>query len=101
MTSITTNATQLQIRIDRNLKREAEEVLKEMGITTSQAIKLFLRQIILKKEIPFKIQSHSDLYVQEGPPMSSSLFIDRIRQAEKEYEEGRSIPDHLLKIDLK
>jgi len=47
--------TTLQIRISPDLKESVEEVLNELGITTSQAINLFLTQIALKKEIPFRI----------------------------------------------
>ena len=36
-------------RVQSNVKVEAENVLSVIGITLSQAIDLFLRQVILKK----------------------------------------------------
>jgi DNA-damage-inducible protein J len=42
-------------RIDPELKRETEEVLDEIGLTTSQAITLFFRQISLRKGLPFAV----------------------------------------------
>ena len=36
-------------RVQSNVKEESEKVLSAIGITLSQAIDLFLRQVILKK----------------------------------------------------
>lgn len=44
-------------RVQSNVKVESEKVLSDIGITLSQAIDLFLRQVILKKGLPFKIDS--------------------------------------------
>lgn len=46
----------LQIRIDEKDKMEAESVFDKLGISTSQAIKLFLRQVVLNQGLPFKVQ---------------------------------------------
>ena len=42
-------------RVDPELKRETEEVLKGLGLTTTQAITLFFNQISLRKGLPFAI----------------------------------------------
>lgn len=47
----------LTIRIDPNIKAEADAVLNYLGITTSEAITLFLRQVVLNGGIPFPIQA--------------------------------------------
>ena len=44
-------------RVQSNVKTESEKVLSVIGITLSQAIDLFLRQAILKKGLPFKLDS--------------------------------------------
>ena len=44
-------------RVQSNVKEESEKVLSVIGITLSQAIDLFLRQVILKKGIPYKLDS--------------------------------------------
>ena len=36
------NTATLAVRVDRQLKQEAEEVFRTLGLSTSQAIKLFL-----------------------------------------------------------
>ena len=46
------NAT---IRVDEDLKKEAEAMFEDMGMTFSVAISLFLRQAVREGRIPFDI----------------------------------------------
>ena len=45
-----------QIRIDSNVKTEANELFKELGIDMSSAVNIFLRQCILHGGLPFKVE---------------------------------------------
>jgi len=45
----------VRARIDPELKKEAEEVLSKVGLSTSDAIRLFLEQVRLRQGIPFPI----------------------------------------------
>ncbi|MEW5941388.1 MAG: type II toxin-antitoxin system RelB/DinJ family antitoxin [Chloroflexota bacterium] len=47
--------TMITARVDPKLKRETEKVLKNLGLTTSQAITLFFNQVALRKALPFAI----------------------------------------------
>lgn len=44
------------IRIDEQLKKQSSQVLEGLGISLSGTINIFLRQLILHDEIPFKIE---------------------------------------------
>jgi DNA-damage-inducible protein J len=44
-------------RIDPVVKLEADRVLRSMGITLSDGIRLFLFQVIAEKALPFKIKT--------------------------------------------
>ena len=46
----------INIRIEPELKKEAEETLDYLGLTMAEAIKLFLKQVTLSDSIPFKIE---------------------------------------------
>ena len=37
------------------MKKGAESVLNELGLTMTQAVKLFLKQVIMRKAIPFAV----------------------------------------------
>lgn len=45
----------VRARIDPRLKKGAEEVLEELGLSSAQAINLFYRQIMLRKGLPFDV----------------------------------------------
>jgi len=46
----------LTVRLDPALKKQIERVLNEMGLTPSQAITLFYKQIKFQRRLPFEIQ---------------------------------------------
>lgn len=45
----------IRARIEPNLKKEAEGLLDKMGLSSTQAITIFYRQIILRKRLPFDV----------------------------------------------
>lgn len=45
-----------QIRIDSNVKTEANELFKKLGIDMSSAVNIFLRQCVLRGGLPFKVE---------------------------------------------
>jgi DNA-damage-inducible protein J len=47
--------TNLNIRIDKSVKAEAEALLAELGLTMSTAVNLFVRQTLRQRKIPFEI----------------------------------------------
>ncbi|NIA29148.1 MAG: type II toxin-antitoxin system RelB/DinJ family antitoxin [Actinobacteria bacterium] len=42
----------IQIRIDSDVKNKAQEILKKLNISMSEAISIFLTQVTLNKGIP-------------------------------------------------
>lgn len=50
------NTTMYQFRIDEKEKAETFQILEEMGIKPSQAVRLFFRQIRKTHAIPFPIE---------------------------------------------
>ncbi len=47
----------VRARIDPVVKDEANQILKSMGLTLSDGIRLFLYQVIAEKALPFVIKS--------------------------------------------
>ena len=43
-------------RVEPELKADAEAVLKELGMTTTQAITTFLTQVKIQRGLPFKVE---------------------------------------------
>ena len=45
-----------QIRIDADVKKQANELFSELGLDMSGAINIFLKQCVLRGGIPFKVE---------------------------------------------
>ena len=46
----------LHIRVEPSVKRRAEETLNDLGLSITEAINVFLNQVILHDGIPFEIR---------------------------------------------
>lgn len=60
------------VRIQENIKQQAEQILETIGISRATAIDLFYRQIILNKGIPFSLTIPNSLPAQDD--MSEKTF---------------------------
>jgi DNA-damage-inducible protein J len=49
------NTQTLNVRINKDTKKQAQKVFEEMGLDISSAIKLFLNKVIATESIPFAI----------------------------------------------
>jgi DNA-damage-inducible protein J len=47
------NAT-IQIRTDASVKAQADSIFRQMGMTLSQGLNIFLRQVVVDKGMPFQ-----------------------------------------------
>lgn len=67
--------TVLQTRVDVETKKEAEELFDSLGLDTTTAIRLFLKQSINQQKIPFDIVPPQDNF--------SDQVIAAIEEAKK------------------
>jgi DNA-damage-inducible protein J len=68
----------MTIRIDPEIKSQADNVLRYLGMTTSEAVTIFLRQVILNNGIPFPIKA----------PAYSDETVTALREAESIAKSG-------------
>ncbi len=47
----------LHVRVDDKIKKEAAETLESMGLSVSDAVRLFLRRVVADRAIPFEIKA--------------------------------------------
>ena len=73
----------LYVRMEPELKNQAEEILSSLGLSASTAINMFYRQIVLKRGIPF------DLKLEEPRP----LFLDEMTKEDLDREIQKGIDD--------
>jgi len=48
-------------RIEPATKTEAESILRKLGITPTEAIRIFYRQVVLRQGLPFVVEIPNDL----------------------------------------
>ncbi|NLW69990.1 MAG: type II toxin-antitoxin system RelB/DinJ family antitoxin [Eubacteriaceae bacterium] len=58
--------TNINLRLDKELKAQAEELFAKLGINMTTAFNMFLRQAVREQGIPFKLTAKND--VSEIPP---------------------------------
>ncbi len=78
----------LTVRIDENLKADAEKVLQCLGLTASEAVRLFFAQIRNTRSIPFELK------IGDVP---SEKLESILVEAEKEYKTGKL--EHYNSVD--
>lgn len=47
---------QINVRVDKDLKKDAEDILAKLGVRTTDAIRMFLKQIILTRSLPVELK---------------------------------------------
>lgn len=47
----------IHIRVEPKIKEEVEKILNTLGMTSTEAINIYLRQIIIQSGIPFEIKT--------------------------------------------
>lgn len=69
--------TTINVKTDQELKKQSEKIFQEMGLNMSTAINIFLKTVVRRKEIPFKISLREDYY-------SSKEFEEEMLKLNKE-----------------
>lgn len=52
--------TMIHVRVDEDVKAQATETLASMGLTVSDAIRVFLTRVVADKELPFAIKAPNE-----------------------------------------
>ena len=82
---------QVNVRIDDNVKKDAEDVLDEIGMPMTTAVIIFLKTVARERRIPFEITA--DSFYSE----SNMRYLD---QKMETYRNGTlKVSEHQLKED--
>ena len=75
------NAINMSFRVDKELKKQADILFKNLGLNTSVALNMFLTQSVREQKLPFT------------PGMLSPVPNNELLESLKEAEEIRKNPD--------
>ncbi|NMA49454.1 MAG: type II toxin-antitoxin system RelB/DinJ family antitoxin [Tissierellia bacterium] len=85
------NVAQINIRIDDDLKEQAEILFEELGLNMSTAFNVFIRQSIRQGGIPFEITTQVD-------PFFSESNIKVLQESIKEASAGKFVSKSLEEL---
>lgn len=74
--------TLINIRIDEDIKKNMEDICKELGLTMSAAFNIFARKLCREKRIPFEVSVD---------PFYSESNMKAISESIKELQEGKIV----------
>jgi len=96
------NAT-INMRVDASLKTDVERILHALGISTTEAINMFLNRVRLSKGIPFPVQMSNEefrSYLAESPCEDEAISPEEVKQikaARKEITENKVVTFNKIK----
>ncbi len=86
----------INVRVDENLKSSVLEVLDNLGLSLTDAIKIYLKQIVMNEGIPFEIRKPK--YNSETiAAMEEARLISEGKIEAKRYN---SFKEAMIDIDL-
>ena len=70
--------TMVHVRVDENIKAQATETLAAMGLSVSDAVRVFLMRVVAEQQMPFTIKAPN---AETRAAMTEAETIARKRQA--------------------
>ena len=97
---MSTKSANLYVRIEPDVKEQAESILSTLGIPASNAINMFYKQIILQRGLPFEVK------IPSAKPVDMSALSEEEMNAELEkgYADmvaGRTKPAKQVVADIR
>jgi DNA-damage-inducible protein J len=83
--------TNVNIRIDKELKEQAEVFFNELGLNMSSAFNIFVRQSLRQGKIPFELSLVAD-------PFYSATNMAILHQSLQEANEGKFVTKTLEEL---
>ena len=86
--------TNINVRVDSELKQEAEELFNDLGLNMSSAINMFLRSAIMHDGIPFEIKRQ----IPNAETRAALNEYEEMRKNPGQYKRYESFDDMLDEV---
>lgn len=81
----------IQLRVDEKLKKQADELFADLGLDTTTALRIFLKQALKVGGLPFKVlKEKRETYTLDEAPSIKSIRKEMAKMSEKELETLRA-----------
>lgn len=82
--------TSVTIRMDENLKKQAEAIFNDMGLNMTTAFTIFTKAVVRQRKIPFEITAD---------PFWSEVNQAHLYKAISDLEAGKGKAHELIEVD--
>ena len=90
--------SEIKLREDPEIKRKAATIFRAFGMDTSTAIRMFLRQVVRTKSIPFRMESGYTAAGERAILEAEQQLEEDIRAGQaKEYTSTKELLDDLVR----
>ena len=79
-------AAMVRARVDKEVKVLVEHILEPLGLSVSEAINLFMSQIILTKGIPFEIKLPNKTTLKTFKDTDENLNLVRCKNSKEMFK---------------
>lgn len=87
-------------RVDPETKEQAEAILNQLGIPMSNAIGMFLKQVVLQRGMPFDMKLPAARPVAMGSLTKEQLDAE-IRLGMEDIAAGRVVSEEAVRAEIK
>lgn len=87
-------------RVEPEIKAQAEQILERLGIPMSNAVGMFLRQIVLQRGIPFEMKLPTETpLVYDG--FTKEQFDLEMKKGMEDIQDGRVYSADVIENEMK
>ena len=87
-------------RVEPEIKEQAEQVLERLGISMSNAVGMFLRQVVLQRGLPFEVKLPQEKPVAYGA-LTKGQFDAEMEKGMSDIREGRVYSADEVEAEMK
>ena len=100
MPRTSTRTANVFTRVDPDTKEQAEAILNQLGIPMSNAIGMFLKQIVMQRGIPFDMKLPTNVPVAIGG-LTKEQFDMELQKGMDDIAAGRVIPSDEVESEMR
>ncbi len=100
MARAATRTANVFTRVDPDTKEQAEAILNQLGIPMSNAIGMFLKQIVMQRGIPFDMKIPASVPVSVGS-MTKEQFNAELQKGMDDITAGRVVSADVVETEMK
>ncbi len=75
----------VNIRMDKDLKKQAEQLFAEFGMNMTTAFTIFAKAVVRERKIPFEISAHADDFYNEYNQARLKKAIDALNEGKGKF----------------